>query len=194
MTMLPFSSKNFFITLIGSWLLSAVVYTIYYPRLQMYLTSYQLENNQQAKLGDRRFNQLSHRRALAGAQDKAVVRPNNDTLYSGAWIDLSLSSEPLVLTIPEVKDRYYSFQFIDMDTNVFLILGSKNKQSGHFVITNQQWQGTLPANTQRLILTDDKYWLLARYLVRGADDLANVHALQNAIGLTTLSEFITRNH
>src|SRR5215813_11921755 len=34
--------------------------------------------------------------------------PNADTLYSTAWLDLS--REPLVLSVPEVVDRFYAIQ------------------------------------------------------------------------------------
>ena len=43
--------------------------------------------------------------------------PNADTLYSSAWLDLSL--EPLFLTVPPVGDLYYSYAFIDLFTDNF---------------------------------------------------------------------------
>jgi len=40
-----------------------------------------------------------------------VVSPNNDTLYSQAWLDLS--REPIILHIPPIKDRFDVFPIGD---------------------------------------------------------------------------------
>ena len=39
--------------------------------------------------------------------------PNNDALYSIAWIDLR--EEPVILTHPDMGDRYFSFEIADSD-------------------------------------------------------------------------------
>lgn len=49
---------------------------------------------------------------LADSRTRDVTTPNADTLYSSAWLDLSL--EPLFLTVPPVGDLYYSYAFIDL--------------------------------------------------------------------------------
>jgi hypothetical protein len=154
----------------------------------MLMTSYKLSQE-----NGNVYNRLSHKLTLSNWQDRIVVRPNNDTLYSSAWINLSDSQEPLVLTIPGVEDRYYSFQFLDMDTNVVKILGSRNKHYGHFVLASQDWQGTLPDDSQLLTFEHENYWLLARYLVKGQQDLPNIYAIQDKIALEPLSHFIARS-
>jgi hypothetical protein len=182
-----FFNKPFLIILIISWLIAAAAYTLYYPRMEMYATATKMEERNADYM-----NQLIHRRELIGWKDRIVVRPNNDTVYSTAWIDLTKSGEPLVLTIPEVSDRYYSFQFLDMDTNVFEVLGSRNQQHGAFVITTKDWQGELPSNTQQLKLKKNSSWLIARYLVTGPEDLDKLHTIQEKIKLVTLSEFTSQ--
>ena len=57
-----------------------------------------------------------------------MVRPNNDTLYSTAWIDLS--AEPLVLTVPDTEGRYYVMPFMDAWTNVFAMVGKRTTGTG----------------------------------------------------------------
>ena len=59
-----------------------------------------------------RLNRFRHVPALADARTRDVTTPNADTLYSSAWLDLSL--EPLFLTVPPVGDLYYSYAFIDL--------------------------------------------------------------------------------
>ena len=41
----------------------------------------------------------------APADFKGVVRPNFDTLYSVAWLDLT--KEPVIVSVPDTNGRYY---------------------------------------------------------------------------------------
>ena len=49
------------------------------------------------------------------------VSPNNDTLYLIAPLDLS--GGPLVLHVPDTRERYYVLQFVDAWTNNVAYLG-----------------------------------------------------------------------
>src|SRR5690349_21157881 len=51
-------------------------------------------------------NRFGHARVLAGPTARGVTTPNNDTLYSSAWIDLTKG--PLTLTLPRAGKRYFS--------------------------------------------------------------------------------------
>ena len=48
-------------------------------------------------------NQFTHTRRLLGPEDKEVVTPNNDTLYTNAWLDLS--DGPVVIDVPEIEKQ-----------------------------------------------------------------------------------------
>jgi hypothetical protein len=69
------------------------------------------------------LNGFTHRRNLLGPANTAVVHPNNDTLYSTAFLDLK--AEPLVLHVPEAQGRYYLMQMLDAWTNTFANPGSR---------------------------------------------------------------------
>src|SRR5258707_1024322 len=43
------------------------------------------------------INQFSHRNMLATPADRFIVRPNADTLYTTAWLDLS--REPIIVHV-----------------------------------------------------------------------------------------------
>jgi hypothetical protein len=62
------------------------------------------------------YNQFSHARAFPPADFKAVVRPNVDTLYSSANLDLG--PEPMVLSVP-ATDGYFILPLLSMWTDVF---------------------------------------------------------------------------
>src|SRR5262249_40025174 len=50
-------------------------------------------------------NQFYHAKAFPDPSRTTVVSPNADTLYSIAWLDLS--KEPMVLSVPEMGQRYF---------------------------------------------------------------------------------------
>jgi hypothetical protein len=132
------------------------------------------------------MNTFKHRRALLDATMRTVVAPNNDTLYSSAWLDLSAG--PLLLEVPDTHGRYYVMQFMDAFTNNFAYVGSRTTGSaaGRYAIVPPGWQGSLPAGVKRIEAPGEQVWLLGRTLVDGPADLAAVHALQDQYRLTPL--------
>lgn len=52
------------------------------------------------------INSLTHGRSLAGPASRAVTTPNNDTLYSNAFVDATKG--PVRLVIPDCGQRYLS--------------------------------------------------------------------------------------
>ena len=81
-------------------------YVYFYPLLSMDVTRKQL-TNVEAKSGaiGGPPNQFNNIREFPPADMKAVVRPNFDTLYSSAWLDLT--KEPVVVSAPDTGGRYY---------------------------------------------------------------------------------------
>lgn len=72
-------------------------------------------------------------RQLATSASHAVVRPNVDTLYSTAVIDLSHND--VVVDIPIIKDRYWVFPFYDAYGNNYVNLGSvENSTAGKYIL------------------------------------------------------------
>jgi hypothetical protein len=75
-------------------------------------------------------NVFSHTRQLLNAKDRRVVTPNNDTLYTSTWIDLS--GGPLLLHTPDTGERYYVLGLLDFYTNPFAHLGTRlNGNAAH---------------------------------------------------------------
>lgn len=128
-----------------------------------------------------RLNRFSHSRTLAGPANRAVTTPNNDTLYSSAWLDLTTG--PATLTIPPTGDRYISVAGMSMFTDNDFVLGTRTSggRGGRFTILGPGQSGSGPDTVR---LSTPHGWLLARTLVDGPDDLAKVHAIQNSLMLT----------
>ena len=127
------------------------------------------------------LNRFGHTRKLAGPQSRAVTAPNNDTLYSSAWLDLSQG--PVTLTIPSTGERYISVAGMSMFTDNNFVLGTRTSggAGGRYTIVGPGQSGSGP-NVVRL--ETPQGWLLARTLVDGQDDLPAVQRLQAALGLT----------
>ena len=76
---------------------------------------------------------------------KTVTAPNADTLYTIAWLDVS--KEPWIVSIPDMKGRYFLFPMLDGWTNVFQVPGKRTTgtKAQKYAITGPGWTGTLPA-------------------------------------------------
>ena len=118
-----------------------------------------------------------------------VIRPNADTLYSAAWIDLS--KEPVLLHVPDVHDRYYLMQFMDAWTETFSVPGKRTTGTGEgwFALVGPGWKGTLPERAKRIDAPTNMVWLIGRTQTNGAGDYENVHAIQRGYQLMTLSQY-----
>ncbi len=120
---------------------------------------------------------------------RQVVRPNCDTLYANAWIDLS--AEPLVLSVPDTAGRYYVMPFMDAWTNVFAYVGKRSTGTGpgHYLVAGPGWQGTVPDGIEMIRSPTNMTWLIGRIQANGKSDFPNVHRLQDQITVTPLNRW-----
>ena len=97
-------------------------YIFAYPMLEHYRTMYlQL-------LSWGKPNEFTHIKQLYGPKNTMIVRPNNDTVYSMVWMDLTV--EPIVISIPEIRNRYFAFQLVDMYTHNLDYIGARTTGPG----------------------------------------------------------------
>ncbi|WP_269849905.1 DUF1254 domain-containing protein [Methanosarcina horonobensis] len=69
-------------------------------------------------------NHFWHADELMDATYRDGGCPNNDTLYSLAWVDLS--KEPVILTVPEIPaDRYWTFELMSFTSDNFAYVGQR---------------------------------------------------------------------
>ncbi|MEZ5738339.1 MAG: DUF1254 domain-containing protein [Burkholderiaceae bacterium] len=138
-------------------------------------------------------NCFVHERELLRAGTSRVVMPNNDTLYANAWFDLS--EGPLVLDLPETGSRYYVLGLLDFYTNPFGHVGTRTtgNGAGQVLLSPPGWRGDVPPECRapgRHLRSPTRWvWQIGRLLVDGADDLAAVHALQDAMSVHRLQDW-----
>jgi hypothetical protein len=145
-----------------------------------------------ATAGERRapMGRFALARTFPTPQFKDVTAPNADTLSETAWLDLS--KEPYVLSIPEAKGRYYLMPMLDAWTNVFQAPGTRTTGTGAqtYAITGPGWKGSLPAGVTQYRSPTNIVWILGRIACTGTpEDYAEVHAMQDRLGLVPLSAY-----
>lgn len=135
-------------------------------------------------------NHFYHQRTLVDASYRDGGNPNNDTLDSVAWLDVGL--EPIILSVPDVGDRYYTMEMASMDSDNFAYVGKRatGTKAGNYAIVGPHWRGTLPAGVKALPPSRTPWVLImGRTLVNGPDDIAAVGAIQDQYKLTPLSSW-----
>lgn len=158
-----------------------------FPLVIMDATRKKLTNVPQATEHAAPANQFAHMTKFPDAAFKDVVRANVDTLYSTAWLDLA--KEPVVLSVPDTKDRFYLMPMVDAWTNIFASPGKRTTgtKAGNYAITGPGWTGKLPAGVKELKATTNMVWIIGRTQTNGPKDYAAVQAIQKQYKLTPLS-------
>jgi hypothetical protein len=154
----------------------------------MELRWYQVAATVAPNLPHMAVNHFWHNQVMGGPESQAGGSPNNDTLYSIAWLDLS--KEPVILTVPDLGDRYYTMEIAGFDSDNFAYVGMRTTgtKAGNYAIVGPSWSGTLPAGVQQLTPSPTPYaFILGRTLLRGPDDLPAVRAIMAQYKLTPLS-------
>lgn len=146
------------------------------------------------------LNRWWHGRKYITADYRDGGSPNNDTLYSMSILDLK--KEPIILTVPDTGDRYYTFEFASMSSDNFAYVGKRTTgvKAGHYAIVGTDWKGKLPKGVKlpapaagvkavggKATSPTNNVFVFGRTAVHGADDVAAVNKLQDQYKLTPLS-------
>jgi hypothetical protein len=175
-------------------------YLYLYPLVTMDLTRKQLTNIEAGREPGRGpMNLFNHFPAFPPADLKVVVRPNFDTLYSSAWLDLT--KEPVIVSASDTGGRYYLLPMLDMWSDVFASPGwrTTGTGAGHFLVALAGWRPDLqdrfseelklPKDTQRIDAPTPYVWIIGRTKTDGPPDYDAVHKIQAGYTITPLTEW-----
>jgi len=130
-------------------------------------------------------NQFTHTHRRLGPDDREVVSPNNDTVYSNAWLDLS--EGPVVITTPDMGDRYWTLGLLDAWTNPFAYVGRRTtgNRAQRTLVHGPGWRGDVPPDISQVIAAPGQdVWLIGRVLVDDTPgDIEHVRSLQTRFSL-----------
>ena len=117
-----------------------------------------------------------------------VSAPNADTLYSLAWLDLS---EPQVFSHPDMGNRFYLFEMVDLWMSDLKASPSKRTADGkaaNYLMTGPGWKGTVPEGMRHIPIATRYMVILGRTYADGTEqDYKTVNALQSQYKITPLS-------
>jgi len=141
------------------------------------------------------INRLSWDRKPQKALPRIVTTPNSTTLYGFAMLDLS--KEPVVITVPGIKDHYWSIQLYDNYARWWHMIGSQFNAPGPVrrLLIGPNWSGKLPAGFAGADIVQspsDFAGLLARVALTddSDDELKVVNGIQDHITVISLGQWI----
>jgi hypothetical protein len=165
-------------------------YVYLYPLIIMDLTRKQLTNlDPRVNAMGGPINAFTHIRTFPTAEMRAVVRPNFDTLYSSAWLDLT--GGPVVVSTADTGGRYFMLPMLDMWTDVFAVPGKRTNGTGaaSFALVPPGWNGHLPHAVERIQAPTAYVWIIGRTQTNGVKDYEAVHKVQDGYRITLLADW-----
>jgi hypothetical protein len=167
-------------------------YIFAYPMLMAYRALYYAHIYEESPVFRAHGNQIMHDAKPADHTRIDVVTMNGDTPYSNFMIDLR--AEPVVVSVPEIKGRYYVLQFPDLYTHNFAFIGSRatGTGAGDYLFVGPKWEGEIPEGKFKQIFYCETELTggVGRTQLLGLDDLPNVLKIQKGYKIATLSEFM----
>lgn len=156
---------------------------------------HQTSVNVSGKRGFGPVNQFNRIKRFVDADDRSVVAPNYDTLYSIAW--LNLKKQPQVIHVPKVKDRYFVIPLMSPYTENFKNLGSvkETKPGDYAVVGPDQGRVKLPKGVRRIKSDYTRVWIIERVYAEpeSKKDLKRAHGIQKRTTITPLSKYGKKN-
>jgi hypothetical protein len=139
------------------------------------------------------FNKFIHVLSLNNHLMATAASPNADTHYSIAFFNLK--EGPQVMTVPPIKDRYWSLNITDAylanEPYICSRLGDVN--GGTYLLTPPGWKGEVPKGMIHRKSPHDNFFALLRvYLKDPATDTKNVINIQKSFKIQPLDEYLRK--
>lgn len=162
-------------------------YIYLYPIVMMEITRRQITARDRRSAEQIEKNLFLHNHSMATDKWRSVARSNIDTLFSSAWIDLS--DGPAFITLPPSGDRFHMFQFLDMWTDTYAVVGTRTiGESGGAVtlVGPQQVSSYVPTVGEIAIpCPTNSTWIIGRTYAQNGDDLTDAIEFVDSVVATS---------
>jgi hypothetical protein len=135
------------------------------------------------------LNTFWHASKLTNADWREGGTPNNDTLYSVAW--LHVADEPLIISLPLI-DRFYTFELSGMNSDNFAYISEleHGRKAGNYALLPRGWKGELPDGVFAVAEVPSPWIMVGgRTYVGGENDIPVVRELQQQYKITPLGQW-----
>jgi hypothetical protein len=115
--------------------------------------------------------------------------PNPDFKEFSAWLDVL--DKPMVLSVPNIRGRFYVISLFDAWGNIFRSIGTRTtgEWKGNFALVPHGFKGALPKGVMRLECPTRTVRLAGRIQCHGMEEMNMVGQLSNAVHLVPLKAF-----
>jgi hypothetical protein len=135
----------------------------------------------------------------SGPDDRAVVTPNATTLYGAGFFDLL--EEPLIVELPEIADRYFSFQAMDQYGDYYFYAGNQftGREAQKYILVGPDWSGEIPAEfagKEILHAPSSAGFMIARVALKSyaEDEIEAVKRYLDQMIATPLHQWLENGH
>jgi hypothetical protein len=126
------------------------------------------------------------------SEQAGYVTPNVNTVYGFGFLDLG--PEPVVMTLPDSRGRYYMVEVVDMWTNAFAYPAGVDGGygGGTFAMVGPGWKGDLPDGMRRINAPTRWVLIQPRVHLKNQADLPGARAVLEGITVRGLGEYLGR--
>ena len=165
-------------------------YIYAYPMLEYYKSMYFQNLDPDSRQFIAFINEPAYISELSDPQTKAQVHYNNDNLYTFTRYDLR--NEPMVWSVPDMGNRYFVIQFVDMFSHNFDYIGTRStgNESGDYLLVGPDWHGDIPRGIKKVIKSETNFPYTIQRTSVLPDEVEKVAKLIKTFKLLPLHQFI----
>jgi hypothetical protein len=148
------------------------------------------EIERQGPLMDAPANRLAMLTDYVDPEERAVACPNQDVVYGiGA---LALDVSPVVIQVPDLGDRFWVYQVVDLRTDSFVQLGKMyGTTPGFYLLAGPNWKGEAPVGITRVFRSPTNTGLVAPRVAQNdtPEDKRAIQSVLPGISMYPLAEY-----
>jgi hypothetical protein len=122
--------------------------------------------------------------------ERAIVTPNQDTVYGQGFADLG--QDAVIMELPDFGGRYWVMQIMDAYTDVFAAPSSRTKsRPGFYLLAGPEWKGAVPPGVVEVIRspTNLAWYILRIFMNDTSEDRRLIRPLVNQVAVYPAREF-----